>query len=87
MDDRKFSLRDSEDLKFLFQMLLSLILVGFCIVKLIDDNNDRAALYWGGLTGIIGFWLPSPHGSSGSIAAIAGVIGKKALKEVGNGND
>ena len=88
MDDRKFSLADSEDVKFLFQMGLSLLLVGFCLFKLADDRTEKTALYWGGVMGIIGYWLPSPQGSAGgAVNTIADVIGKRLIGKESKGDD
>lgn len=48
--------------KFGIQVFFSLIVMGLCVVKLADNKTppEQQALYWGGLTGILGYWLPSP---------------------------
>jgi hypothetical protein len=49
--------------KFVIQFFFSSIVVGLCVFKLAATDakdNPNAALYWGGLTGILGYWLPSP---------------------------
>lgn len=49
--------------KFVTQFFFSSVVVGLCVFKLaVNDgkDNQNAALYWGGLTGILGYWLPSP---------------------------
>lgn len=36
--------------------------MSLCIYKLVtaDPKDNQNALYWGGLSGILGYWLPSP---------------------------
>lgn len=49
------------------QFLFSSVVLGFCIYQLFngglkkDGSND--SLYWGGLTSIIAWWMPSPGGT------------------------
>lgn len=50
--------------KFGVQVFFSTIVIGLCIFKLCTSdakNEPNIALYWGGLTGILGYWLPSPN--------------------------
>lgn len=40
------------------------LVIGLCILKLStsDPKNDpNTAIYWGGLTGVLGYWLTSPN--------------------------
>lgn len=48
--------------KFGTQVFFSLVVMGLCVFKLADNAtpSEQRALYWGGLTGILGYWLPSP---------------------------
>lgn len=49
--------------KFIVQVFFSTVVVTLCVFKLASSDtqdNPNAALYWGGLTGILGYWLPSP---------------------------
>lgn len=51
--------------KFIIQVLFSSVVIGLCVFKLADPKTSESqnALYWGGLLGIIGYWLPSPGDS------------------------
>lgn len=46
------------------QVFFSTIVLGLCTFKLVAPSapNDQA-LYWGGLTGVLAYWLPSPTSS------------------------
>lgn len=48
--------------KAIVQTVLSLAVVSLCLFKLVDKNTaaEEKALFWGGLSGILGYWLPSP---------------------------
>ena len=52
-------------LKFVFQCLLTSVVLGFCMSQLSHGNKDDNALYWSGITSMIAWWMPSP-GSSGA---------------------
>ena len=41
------------------QFLFSLITLVFCIYQIRHDATN-VALYWGGISSILGYWLPSP---------------------------
>jgi hypothetical protein len=51
-------------LKLIFQCVFSSIVLGFCIVQLANGGRDgkgtNDALYWGGITSILAWWMPSP---------------------------
>lgn len=51
--------------KFIIQVFFSSVVIGLCVFKLADPKTSESqhALYWGGLLGIIGYWLPSPGDS------------------------
>ncbi|MGL5879317.1 MAG: hypothetical protein ACRC2V_16275 [Xenococcaceae cyanobacterium] len=49
-----------EKAKFYAQIFVSLSVLFFCMAKLNDAKGEELALYWGGITGIVGYWLPSP---------------------------
>lgn len=53
--------------KAIVQTALSLIVVCFCLYKLADKATgpEEKALFWGGLSGILGYWLPSPSETEG----------------------
>ncbi|MEB3217244.1 MAG: hypothetical protein VKN72_13580 [Nostocales cyanobacterium 94392] len=43
------------------QISLTSVVTGLCVFQLaMNPNNPNIALYWGGLSGIVGYWLPSP---------------------------
>jgi hypothetical protein len=48
--------------KFVVQFFFSAVVLSLCVFKLstTDGKDQSQALYWGGLTGILGYWLPSP---------------------------
>jgi hypothetical protein len=49
---------------FCVQVFFSSIVLGLCTFQLVNDQKTQnQALYWGGLTGILGYWLPSPSNS------------------------
>lgn len=47
--------------RFGVQVFFSSIVLGLCIFKLGSPADDKnIALYWGGLSGVLAYWLPSP---------------------------
>jgi hypothetical protein len=48
--------------RFGVQVLFSSMVLGLCIFKLGSPAEDdkNIALYWGGLSGVLAYWLPSP---------------------------
>lgn len=46
--------------KFVFQCLLTAVILGFCMNQLASDKNEDNALYWSGITSMIAWWMPSP---------------------------
>ncbi len=46
-------------IKFTVQIVFSTFVLGLCSVQLYGGSKNEA-LYWGGITSIIGYWLPSP---------------------------
>ncbi|WP_026082787.1 hypothetical protein [Mastigocladopsis repens] len=46
------------------QVFFSTIVLGLCTFQLVADKKEQnQAIYWGGLTGVLGYWLPSPSNS------------------------
>jgi hypothetical protein len=60
----EFCIRYPEFFKFIFQCILTLVVMSFCIFQLANGGHDRKgkndALYWGGITSILAWWMPSP---------------------------
>lgn len=48
--------------KFTMQSAVTFIILDLCIFKLSQTKvkSWEVALYWGGLSGIAGYWMPSP---------------------------
>ncbi|WP_292709452.1 MULTISPECIES: hypothetical protein [unclassified Nostoc] len=47
--------------RFGVQVFFSSIVLGLCIFKLGSPGEDKnVALYWGGLSSVLAYWLPSP---------------------------
>lgn len=61
--DQEFNLRNLDSLKFVMQVIITLLMLGMCWSGLQTKDDATRALYWGGLTGIIGWWTPSPGGA------------------------
>ncbi|MFB8789049.1 MAG: hypothetical protein U7123_09425 [Potamolinea sp.] len=63
-----FCLQYPDFLKFIFQCILSSFVLGFCVLQLANGGRDglgkNDALYWGGITSILAWWMPSPGGST-----------------------
>jgi hypothetical protein len=52
-----------ETWKFAVQVFFSAVVLTLCVVKLAEpnsENNSNLAMYWGGLSGVLAYWLPSP---------------------------
>jgi len=47
------------DKRFKMQVILSLIIVIFCIVNIMAGRTEAA--FWSTLSGILGYWLPTPQ--------------------------
>jgi hypothetical protein len=62
--EQEFNLRNVDSLKFVMQIIITFFMLMLCWngLQQHEDDNTRA-LYWGGLTGIIGWWMPSPGSS------------------------
>ena len=48
--------------KLIMQGGVSIAVLGFCMLQLLS-NPKSEALYWGGVTSTIAYWLPSPTDS------------------------
>lgn len=46
------------DKRFRIQVIPSLIITSFCIVSISTGRTEAA--YWSTLSGILGYWLPTP---------------------------
>lgn len=54
---------NQEAWRFGVQVLFSSLVLGLCIFKLgspSPEDDKNVALYWGGLTSVLAYWLPSP---------------------------
>ncbi len=64
-----FCWNDIHSLRFVIQIFFSTIILVFCLSQLVastDHKND--AIYWGGVTGILALWMPSPSANQGNQA-------------------
>ncbi|MBW4526544.1 MAG: hypothetical protein KME18_15350 [Phormidium tanganyikae FI6-MK23] len=56
-----------EKVRLSMQVAFSSIILCFCLFKLSNPNDSQtSALYWGGVTSVLAWWMPSPGGSSSS---------------------
>ncbi len=59
-----FCVQHPDLFRFIVQVAFSGIVLGFCINQLAlgakEGKND--AIYWGGVTSILAWWMPSPGG-------------------------
>ncbi|MGG6263440.1 hypothetical protein ACQ4M3_03670 [Leptolyngbya sp. AN03gr2] len=54
-----------EKVRLSMQVVFSSIILCFCLFKLSNPNDSQSsALYWGGVTSVLAWWMPSPGGSS-----------------------
>lgn len=54
-----------EKVRLSVQVAFSSIILCFCLFKLSNPNDSQSsALYWGGVTSVLAWWMPSPAGSS-----------------------
>ncbi len=67
--NEEFNLRDLDSLKFVMQIIITFFMLMLCWKGLQHEDDNTRALYWGGLTGIIGWWMPSPGGFKGSASS------------------
>ncbi|AFY44962.1 hypothetical protein [Nostoc sp. PCC 7107] len=53
---------DQNTWRFGVQVVFSAAMLGLCIVQLVSkpSNDQNTALYWGGVTSVLAYWLPSP---------------------------
>lgn len=59
-----FDWKRIESLKFAMQVILTFAILTLCIGKLtMSSQADDKALYWGGIAGLFGWWMPSPNGT------------------------
>lgn len=58
-----------EKVRLGMQVAFSSIILCFCLFKLSNPNDSQSsALYWGGVTSVLAWWMPSPGGSSSRTA-------------------
>jgi hypothetical protein len=58
----RFDLRKMDSLKFLVQVIITIVMLSLCVFSLHKEEADKA-IYWGGITGVIAWWMPSPGSS------------------------
>ncbi|NJL63276.1 MAG: hypothetical protein HC903_17435 [Methylacidiphilales bacterium] len=50
--------------KFWIQVFFSTVVLSLCTFQLVNKTSQESqAMYWGGLTGVLAYWLPSPSNS------------------------
>ncbi|HEY9662278.1 MAG TPA: lipase family protein, partial [Allocoleopsis sp.] len=57
--EEAFDLRKTDSIHLLLQALISFIVMFFCMGQLLAKTTNLA-LYWGGITSIVAWWMPSP---------------------------
>lgn len=57
--EEAFDLRKTDSIHLLLQALISFIVMFFCMGQLLAKTSNPA-LYWGGITSIVAWWMPSP---------------------------
>lgn len=63
-EDNQFHWQRLDSLKFAMQVVLTVAVLSLCIGKLMTNvQADDKPLYWGGITGLIAWWMPSPNGT------------------------
>ncbi len=60
MDPDIFSFRRKSSLHFVVQVFFSTVVLALCVFQTGVKDNKDIALYWGGITSIIAYWMPSP---------------------------
>lgn len=61
----KSTMPSQDSMRFAVQVAFSSIVLCFCLFKLSNSNdNQSSALYWGGVTSVLAWWMPSPGGSA-----------------------
>jgi hypothetical protein len=74
-----FSWKDIHSLRFIVQIIFSGVILIFCLTQLASandsHNNDHKdnAIYWGGVTGILALWMPSPSSTCSSTKSQANI--------------
>jgi hypothetical protein len=55
-------MKTQDGFKLGVQFLFSFIVLLFCLYKMLvsGDNQSNNAVYWGGITSILAWWMPSP---------------------------
>jgi hypothetical protein len=58
-----FNWRKPKSLQLAMQLGLSISVVMFCGIQIIlhDMRDKDVSLYWGGVVGILAWWMPSPN--------------------------
>lgn len=62
---QQFNLTQMDSLRFIVQVGFSLVLLCLCIGKLTlsSANDGDRALYWGGISSLVAWWMPAPGSS------------------------
>lgn len=58
-----FDFRKMDSLRFLVQVFLTATVLLLCVGNLPKADPETRAIYWGGITGIIAWWMPTPGSS------------------------
>ena len=60
---------NQETWKFFVQVAFSTVVLTFSLYKLAvtDQQDSYQALYWGGVTGIMAWWMPNPGNGTSSV--------------------
>jgi hypothetical protein len=82
---RKF---DQEACKFCMQAIFSTIVLGLCVFQIGSiRDKENIALYWGGLSSVLAYWLPSPGQTKNNKEGTETTISQGAMAIAGsNGN-
>lgn len=63
-------MKNQDAWKFGVQVSFSAIVLIFCLFKLGgNESSTNQAIYWGGITGVLAWWMPSPNGSTSPLGA------------------
>lgn len=61
-----FCVQNPNFFKFIFQCILTGVILGFCMIQLSKGTEKDNALYWSGITSVMAWWMPSPSSGKSS---------------------